>query len=130
MNNVQIIGNLTHDPEVKYSQSGTAVSNFSIAYNSVYYKDTEKIETVHFFSCEAWGKLAETISKYVKKGDKIGMTGTLKQNRWEDTDGKVNTKVVITVIGIYFLHNKKSQSDEQTASEQIENKFSDGEVPF
>ena len=100
MNTANIIGNLTRDPELKHSQSGKAIVNFSIAVQRKFKKD----ET-DFFECVAWDKTAELIAEHFCKGHKIGITGDLQQQRWEK-DGKKQSKVIINVSQIDFLQAK------------------------
>ena len=72
MNNVNIIGNLTKDPELRTTSSGKSVCSLSIAVQDSYNK-----EKTHFFNCTAWGKTGEVINQYFSKGKKIGITGRL-----------------------------------------------------
>jgi single-strand DNA-binding protein len=125
INRVIIIANTTRDVDLKYTPSGTAVANFSIASNRKYTANGETKEDVSYFDCVVWGKLAELCAEYVKKGDRVGIEGRLQQRRWE-TDGKKSSKVEIVVENIQFLSNKgNSQS-----SDNSDNLFSDDESQF
>jgi single-strand DNA-binding protein len=132
MNSINIIGNLTADPELKYTASGTELCSFSIAHNKVYKKDGEKVEQVYFFNCEAWSGIAKTITEYFKKGHKIGITGELKQDRWETESGEKRQTVKIVVRGIDFLTPKNStgESADNNSAPIPQSPFSDDDIPF
>ena len=104
MNQEIITGNLTADPELRYSNSGMAICNFSIAYNH-YKKD--KDDEVSFFNCVAFNKTAETIAQHFKKGGKILIHGELKQSRWTTDDGQKRSKVEIIVQRFEFMGAKE-----------------------
>ena len=102
INRVFMIGRLTRDPELKYTQGGTSIASFSLANNRSYTVQNEKKEQVSFFNCIAWGKLGETISKYVKKGDKIAIEGRLQQRSWEK-EGQKHSTVEVVIDNVQFL---------------------------
>lgn len=112
MNNITIIGNLTRDPELRYFESGNSVASFSIAWNE-YKKGGE--QEVHYFDCKAWGKTAETLANHCRKGSKVGLTGTLKQERWESKEGNKQSKVIINVDRLDLLGSKQ---DAETPTQQ------------
>ena len=96
INSVTIIGRTTREVELKQTQSGTSICTFSIANNKSYTKDGNKVENTGFYDCTAFGKTADLIHKYVKKGDKIAVLGSLNFSSWEK-DGKNMSKVNINV---------------------------------
>ncbi len=104
MNHVAIKGNLTRDPELKYTPSGAAVAGLSVAVNEVWYNDKkEKQERTHFIGCVAWGNLAENIAKFFTKGMPILIEGSLSQESWEDKEsGKKREKTRVKVSGFDF----------------------------
>src|SRR5271168_4534009 len=102
LNSVNIMGNLTRDPEMKYTPSGKAVCSLSIANNRVYTKNSEKVTEVSYFDVEVWGLAAENCAKYLKKGSGIIVEGRLKQDRWEK-DGKTQSRVRITANSVHFM---------------------------
>jgi len=132
INRVIIIGRLTRDPELKYLQSGTAVTRFSIANNKTYKSNNEKKEQVSFFDCIAWSKLAETIVEYCNKGQRIGIEGRLQQRMWEDQEGKKRSAVEIVVDSIQFLSTagEKKENSTESDSEYTGEIFGDDDVPF
>ena len=79
-NNVSLIGRLTADPQNRYTQGGTEVSEFSIANN--YYSNNKN--EVNYFNIAAFGKLAGTANKYLTKGKQVLISGALRQERWQD----------------------------------------------
>ena len=85
------IGRLTKDPELKTGNSGKSYSNFSIACNTGF---GDKKET-SFFNCVIFGKQAETLCQYFKKGHRVGIRGELKQETWNDRDGNKRSAVKI-----------------------------------
>jgi single-strand DNA-binding protein len=138
LNRVTIIGRLTRDPELKYIQSGSAVTNFSIATNRSYTTNNgEKKEEVSYFDCIAWGKMGEILAEYCKKGKRIAVEGRLQQRRWEDKDGIKKSKIEIVTDNIQFLDGKTSDQTVSGASSEVpqqaganENPFSDDNIPF
>lgn len=104
------MGNLTRDPELKYTASGKAVCSISIANNRVYTKNGEKVSEVSYFDVEVWGPVAENCSKYLLKGSGIIVEGRLKQDRWEK-DGKTQSRVRITANSVHFLPKKQRADD-------------------
>jgi single-strand DNA-binding protein len=113
INRVILIGRLTRDPELKSTNGGTYFCRFTIASNrSVYNKQTgESREEVGYFDCIAWGKSAEIIHKYLQKGRRIAVEGSLRWSAWEGTDGKKQSKVEIGVETFQFLEKKDQQSE-------------------
>ncbi len=106
MNKVFLSGNLTRDPEVRYTQTGKAYAKMGIAFNRRY-KDKESVD---FFNLVAWDKTAEFCGRYLVKGSRVLVEGTLRTNSYENKDGvKVNT-VEIWVDNIEFASGKSNGS--------------------
>jgi len=119
INKVVLTGNLTKDPEVKYTQSGKAVAMFSIAVNDGF-GDNQK---TYYPNIVVWGKTAETVGNNLAKGSKVGVVGKLTTRSYDNSAGQ---KVYVTEVvadmygGIEFLGSKKqSQSNEIDMNEQI-----------
>lgn len=107
-----LIGNLTRDPEMRYTPQGTAVCTFGIATNSSWTTDAgEKKENVEFHNIVAWNKLAEICAQLLKKGKKAYVEGRLATRSWQGTDGtqKQRTEVVISDM---LILDKKTDSPE------------------
>ena len=113
LNSVNIMGNLTRDPEMKYIPSGKAVCSLSIANNRVYTKNGEKVTEVSYFDVEVWGLFAENCSKYLTKGNGIIVEGRLRQDRWEK-DGKAHSRVRITANAVHFLPKKQNNNADES----------------
>jgi single-strand DNA-binding protein len=140
LNKVILVGRLTRDPELKYTQGGTSVCSFSIANNRTYVTAGEKKEQVSFFNCVAWAKTGEVIAEYCKKGKRIGIEGRLQQRSWDDQEGKKRQTVEIVVDNFQFLDPPQSaggsapeapsSSAGPDSSTNIDNPFSDEDIPF
>jgi single-strand DNA-binding protein len=109
LNSVNIMGNLTRDPELKTIPSGKSVCSLSIANNRVYTRNGEKVTEVSYFDVEVWGVIAENCARYLKKGSGIIVEGRLKQDRWEK-DGKTQSKVRISANNVHFLPRRSEDS--------------------
>ena len=116
MNKVILLGNLTRDPEIKYTPSGTAVCDLSIALNYTTGKGDQKKDEVSFIDLTAFSKTAETAAEYLKKGRQIIVEGRLQQDRWETQDGQKRSKVKVIVERLTFVG---SQSAAEPAQEDI-----------
>ena len=116
MNSLVLIGNLTRDPELKFTQSGKAVCNFTIAVQRPFSRD----ET-DFFNCTAWGKTGENVEKFMKKGSKVAIEGYVYIDIVEKDGGKTYyTKV--NAGQVEFLDSKggqKEKSNYETVEEDI-----------
>lgn len=98
MNQVTIVGNVTDDPELRYTPAGAAVANFTVAVNSrkrVGEQWEDKLEG--FFRCTVWRDLAENVSDSITKGTRVLVTGKLQEQRWEEKDGAKRSRVEIQV---------------------------------
>lgn len=104
LNKTILIGNLTRDPELKALPSGIKVASFSLATNRVWKdKDGKKQEAVEYHNCVVFGKQAETISQYMKKGSSLLVEGRLQTRSWEDKDsGKKLYKTEVVVESSQF----------------------------
>ena len=98
-NRVVLAGNLTRDPELRFTNNGIPVCQFGIAVNRV----RSKSEEVDFFDITAWRELGETIANYKKKGDPILVEGKLQYRTWEAQDGSKRSKVDVVADNVQFL---------------------------
>ena len=110
-NKVLLMGNLTRDPELKRTSSDMAVAQLSIASNRRY-KDKmgELKEETTFVDCEAWGKTAETMAKYLAKGRPVFVEGRLKLDQWQDKDGNNRSKLKVVIENFQFVDSRGNQS--------------------
>ena len=106
VNKVILVGNLGKDPEVKVLESGQMVANFSLATSESYKdKNGQKVEATEWHNCVAWGKQAEIIEKYLKKGSKLFIDGKIKTRSY-DKDGQTRYATDIQVINFQMLDSK------------------------
>lgn len=104
LNRVQLIGNLTRDPELRYTPSGTAVCSFGLATNRSWTTDTgEKREETEFHRIVAWNKLAELCSQYLTKGKKVYVEGRLSTRSWTTPEGQQRQATEIVIDDVLFL---------------------------
>ena len=96
-NRVELIGNLTRDPELRYTPNGAAVCTFSVATNRTYVSEGEKKEEVDFHRLVSWNKLAELCNQLLKKGNRVFVSGRLQTRSWEGSDGqnRQTTEIVL-----------------------------------
>lgn len=123
LNRVQLIGNLTRDPELRYTPQGTAVCSFSIATNRNWTTDTgEKKEEVEFHRIVAWNKLAELCSQFLVKGRKVYVEGRLSTRSWNAQDGtqKQTTEIIISDMILLDSKRPEGESVERVSEPQAE----------
>lgn len=120
LNRVQLIGNLTRDPELRYTPSGTAVCSFSIATNRNWTTDAgEKKEEVEFHRIVSWNKLAELCSQFLTKGRKVFVEGRLTTRSWTAQDGAAKSTTEIIISDMILLDSKgRPDSAEAAPSEE------------
>lgn len=123
MNVTVLVGRLTRDPEVKFGQTGKAYARFTLAVNRPFTKDE-----VDFINCVAFGKTAELIAEYLRKGHKAGITGRLQMNRYE-VNGEKRTTYDVIVDTIEFLETKQSGTQQNNTRAEEDNN-TDDEFPF
>ena len=102
INHVTLVGRLTRDAELKYTNSGQAVSKIGIAINQRRRRDDQWVDEAHFFDCVVWGRTAEALNPYLVKGKQVGIEGQLRQDRWEQ-DGRSRSRVEIFVNNLQLL---------------------------
>ena len=113
LNRVQLIGNLTRDPELRYTPQGTAVCSFSIATNRNWTTDTgDKKEEVEFHRIVAWNKLAELCSQFLVKGRKVYVEGRLLTRQWNAQDGTQKQTTEIVISDMILLDSKRPEQAE------------------
>jgi len=106
-------GNVTHDPILRQTKTGKSVCNFSVAVNHYSAPDTEP--KVSFMEIETWEKVADMCAEHVTKGKRLMVIGTLKQDRWEGKDGKMQSRIKLVGNEIRFLNiPRKDEAKEET----------------
>ena len=109
LNKVILIGNLTRDPELRYTPQGAGVSEFAIAINRAWTdkKSGEKKEEVSFIDIVTWGRTAELCAEYLKKGRPVLVEGRLTQDRWEDKESKQKrSRIRVTAERVQFMGSR------------------------
>lgn len=122
INQVTLLGNLTRDPELRYTPSGSPVIGFSIATNRQWTDKTtgEKKEYVDYHDIVFWGKAAEIINQYVRKGSKILVQGRLQTRSWDDKNTKVKRYKTEVVGDDFVVFDKKIEGAETPKATQEE----------
>ncbi|RAZ25756.1 single-stranded DNA-binding protein [Campylobacter hyointestinalis subsp. lawsonii] len=110
---ISVIGNLTRDIELRYTQSGLAIGNTAIASTHKYSINGEKREETCFIDIAFMGKTAEIASQYLQKGSKVFIDGRLKFDQWTDNNGLARSKHSIVVDKMLMLDSKKQDSNEK-----------------
>ena len=132
LNKVIIIGNLTEDPELETTESGTARSTFTVATTRRYSSNGEQQEETTFVPVTTWRKQAKNCATYLEKGRQVAVVGRLRISNYEDSEGVSRKWVNIEAEDVNFLgspggdsgNQKSSQSQEQTQTDE------DEEIPF
>lgn len=109
INQVILVGRLTKDPELRYTPSGVACVNFTLAVNRKFTNKQGEREA-DFPQCVVWRKPAENLHKYTKKGSLLGVTGSMQTRNYEGSDGKRVYVTEVLVDSVQFLDTKKSQN--------------------
>ncbi|HET7099111.1 MAG TPA: single-stranded DNA-binding protein [Patescibacteria group bacterium] len=110
LNKVMLIGNLTRDPEMRYTPQGTAVCTFGVATNRSWTTDTgDKKDDVDFHNIVAWNKLAEICAQLLKKGRKVYVEGRLSTSTWQAPDGAQRNKTEIIINDMIILDRKMDE---------------------
>ena len=109
INSIFLIGRLTRDVELRYTQSNKACASFNIAVNRPYKSGEEK--QADFINIVAWGNIAENINKYVSKGSLVGVEGRLQTRTFEASDGKKRAITEVLASNIQFLEKKQPQEE-------------------
>jgi single-strand DNA-binding protein len=104
VNRVILIGNLGRDPELRYTQSGSAVANFTLATNERWRdKDGNNQERTEWHRIVVWGRTAENCAQYLQKGRSVYVEGRLQTREWEDKDGNKRNTTEINALNVQFL---------------------------
>ncbi len=120
MNKVILMGRLTRDPEIRYTQtSNTVVASFSLAVNRRFAKQGEERQA-DFINIVAWSKLGEFCSKYFKKGQQVGVVGRIQTRTWDDDQGQKHYVTEVVAEEAYFADSKK---EAEAGSSSFENTF-------
>jgi len=121
-----LCGNLTKDPDVRYTQNGKAMARMSIAINQGYGDN----KTTEYFNLVAWEKTAQLCEKYLHKGSKVLVEGRLKNNNYKDNKGVQHYAVDVIVTSLEFMDSKKKQQEEDEGYPTDDGRSPDDDMPF
>lgn len=137
LNKTMLIGHLGDDVKLHYFDNGGVIGRFPLATNETYTKKNtnEKVTETEWHNCIVRNKQAETLEKYLKKGDQVYVEGKLKTRKWQDNDGKDRFSTEVNVYAFTFLSNKNNTPSTQPESNQSSgNGYSDSgddqDLPF
>lgn len=121
LNKAQLIGNLTGDPELKYTPTGTPVCNFSVATNRTWKNSQGEVQDeATFHRVIAWSKLAEICAQLLAKGRKVYIAGRIANRNWEDKEGQKHYVTEIVAEDMIILDNKKREGEVADSPEEPE----------
>jgi len=126
INRVILAGNLTRDPELRFTNDGVPVCSFGLPVNRV----RSKQGGADYFDVNAWRELGEAVANYKKKGDGVIVEGRLQYRSWEAEDGSKRSKVDVVADNVQFLGNGKSSAGSSSDGETEKEDFEDIEPPF
>lgn len=116
INNVLIVGRITHDLELRKTSADKSVCEFSVAVNRI------GQDTTDFITCQVWNKQAENLVKYCEKGCLIGIEGCLRIDQYKDKEDKTRTKAYVLANKLYFLQTKKQEAKQEKSEKSKEEK--------
>ncbi|MFQ5742763.1 MAG: single-stranded DNA-binding protein [Acidobacteriota bacterium] len=137
VNKIILVGNLGRDPELRYTQSGTAVANFSVATTERWTdREGQRQEHTEWHRIVAWGKLAEIVGEYLSKGKQVYIEGSVRTRQWEDREGSTRYTTEVRANNLLMLGSPGATSElaEPAPSEVSEDPsgsdVSDDDIPF
>lgn len=112
VNKVILVGNLGDEPELRYTNSGTAVCNMSLATNETYTdNDGNEVQQTEWHDVVAWDRLGEICEEYLSKGSQVYFEGKLQTNQWEDQDGNTRYSTEVKALDMMFLDSSRQGGD-------------------
>ena len=130
LNKITIMGRMTRNPELRYTQNNTPVASFTLAVERDFQSGGSEKQT-DFIDCVAWRKTGEFVNSYFHKGSMAVVCGSLQIREWTDKDGNKRKNAEVVVDNIYFGESKKSENEKpryQQTFTELDN--SDGDLPF
>ena len=111
LNHIVIMGRLTRDPELRYTQSNTPVASFTVAVDRDFGGRDGGEKQTDFIDCSAWRQTGEFVSKYFRKGSMIVVSGRLQSRKWQDRDGNNRTSWEISADNVYFGESRRREDE-------------------
>lgn len=121
LNKAILMGRLTRDPELRYTQSNVPVVTFSLAVDRGFRNASEGQQTVDFINIVAWRNTAEFVSKWFRKGQLVAVTGRIQVRSWKDRDGNNRTTTEVVADECFFAESKKSEGFSSPAPAPVQN---------
>lgn len=128
VNKVILVGNLTRDPELRYTPQGTAVASFVVATNREWKVEGEVKEAADFHNIVAWNKLGELCAQLLTKGSKVYVEGRLQTRNWEDGTGSKRYKTEVVIDQMILLNAKNSDDDDTVTEDDDSMEMADQDV--
>jgi single-strand DNA-binding protein len=125
-NKIILIGNLTRDPELRYTPNGTAVTRMGLAVNTTFGQGDDRKDTVCFIDVTVFGRQAETTAEYLAKGSPALIEGRLQWRSWEDPDGQKHSKHEVVAERVQFLVSRVQATGTVPTAVEAE----DDDIPF
>jgi len=122
INTVTLVGRLTKDVDLRYTQNGKAVANFNIAVNRPF-KNAQGEQEADFINCNSWGKQDENLANYMKKGSQIGVTGRINTRSYENQEGKRIFVTEVVADQVAFLESKGKSDNKPQGKPQASDPF-------
>ena len=122
LNSVQIIGNLGEKPQIRYTQSGIAVANISVAVNYSVKEGEQYVDKVEWIRCVLWDKKAQLVEQYLDKGSSVFLQGRMATRSWTDSEGVQKWSTEVQVQNLIFLDSKQGQKQDRPPSPPVENR--------
>ena len=119
INRVFLVGRLTRGAELKYTNSGTAVTRFSVAVNRSRKNGDKWEDEVSYIDVVLWGKMGESLNRYLQKGKQVALNGELRQSRWEQ-DGQTRSKIEVVAENVQLLNGGNAGSGNGNEAEDSE----------
>lgn len=132
MNVSVLVGRLTKDVDLRYTQSGKAVANFTLAVDRPF-RNQQGEQEADFINCVTWGKQAENLAQYMKKGSRVGVDGRIQSRTYENDQGATVFVTEVVADSVQFLESKKNHKpkEEQAVDAVVEDiPFDDRDLPF
>lgn len=127
-NKVILMGNLTRDPETRVTPNGATICKIGLAVNRTYYdsQTSERREDVTFVDCDAFGKTAEAIGRYMSKGKCVLIDGRLRLDQWEDKQtGQQRSKLGVTIENCQFMGDRDASEQEDEPRDPVQTRAGD-----
>ena len=123
LNHIVIMGRLTRDPELRYTQSQTPVASFSLAVDRDFGGRDGGEKQTDFIDCVAWRQTAEFVNKYFTKGSMVAVSGRLQMRDWTDRDGNKRTSAEVVADNVYFGDSKRDGGKRRSAEVVVDNMY-------